>query len=168
MDREAWCAVIHGVAKSRTRLSDWTELRSIAISSKCLGLDLSLLPVRHHCQKISSWNLHWFLKSWRILFHILACYSRPHERVSKKISSCFPVLLSRHSIHHLNSEFRKPSELLSVSSVGLMFLSSTLCPHLYLHFLYYHLLKFFSDFKFQLKFYVFHRVEILSPSPSCI
>ena len=26
MDREAWSAVIHGVAKSRTRLSDWTEL----------------------------------------------------------------------------------------------------------------------------------------------
>ena len=26
MDREAWHAVTHGVAKSRTRLSDWTEL----------------------------------------------------------------------------------------------------------------------------------------------
>ena len=26
MDREAWRAVIHGVAKSQTRLSDWTEL----------------------------------------------------------------------------------------------------------------------------------------------
>ena len=26
MDREAWCAVIHAVAKSWTRLSDWTEL----------------------------------------------------------------------------------------------------------------------------------------------
>ena len=26
MDREAWRAVVHGVAKSRTRLSDWTEL----------------------------------------------------------------------------------------------------------------------------------------------
>ena len=29
MDREAWRAVIHGVTKSRTRLSDWTELNWI-------------------------------------------------------------------------------------------------------------------------------------------
>ena len=27
MDREAWRAVVHGVTKSQTRLSDWTELR---------------------------------------------------------------------------------------------------------------------------------------------
>ena len=27
MDREAWHAAIHGVAKSRRRLSDWTELK---------------------------------------------------------------------------------------------------------------------------------------------
>ena len=26
MDREAWRAVVHGVAKSRAQLSDWTEL----------------------------------------------------------------------------------------------------------------------------------------------
>ena len=35
MDREAWCAVIHGVTKSRTRLSDWIELN---ISSVLLQL----------------------------------------------------------------------------------------------------------------------------------
>ena len=34
MDREAWCAVIHGVSKSWTRLSDWTELNWMRL---CFG-----------------------------------------------------------------------------------------------------------------------------------
>ena len=33
MDREVWRAAIHGVAKSRTRLSDWTELNAVFILS---------------------------------------------------------------------------------------------------------------------------------------
>ena len=42
MDREAWHAVIHGVAKSWTRLSDWTELNwtegtILAIMQETLG-----------------------------------------------------------------------------------------------------------------------------------
>ena len=32
IDRQAWRAVIHGVAKSRTRLSDWTELNWTELS----------------------------------------------------------------------------------------------------------------------------------------
>ena len=34
MDKEAWRAVIHGVAKSQTWLSDWTELKDKGRSSK--------------------------------------------------------------------------------------------------------------------------------------
>ena len=36
MDREAWHAVIHGVAKSWTRLSDWTEVQRTASGSHSL------------------------------------------------------------------------------------------------------------------------------------
>ena len=36
MDREAWHASIHGVTKSRTRLSDWAELRTLpSIKHSC-------------------------------------------------------------------------------------------------------------------------------------
>ena len=40
MDREAWCAVIHGVAKSWTWLSDWTEL----ILSPVTSISMRFLP----------------------------------------------------------------------------------------------------------------------------
>ena len=39
MDREAWRASIHGVAKSQTQLSNWTELNHL-ISGKKIGENL--------------------------------------------------------------------------------------------------------------------------------
>ena len=41
MDREAWRAAIHGVAKSRTWLSDWTELNWICDMSLLAFISLS-------------------------------------------------------------------------------------------------------------------------------
>ena len=40
MDREAWHAAVHGVAKSWTRLSDWTELQKRKRNLVWLGLEV--------------------------------------------------------------------------------------------------------------------------------
>ena len=37
MDREARCAVVHGVAKSQTGLSDWNEVNQIQMWNKCFN-----------------------------------------------------------------------------------------------------------------------------------
>ena len=44
MDREAWRAEIHGVAKSWTQLSGWTELNWMNIWLICMSKDFFGLP----------------------------------------------------------------------------------------------------------------------------
>ena len=41
MDREAWCAAVHRVTKSWTRLSDWTELNGLVVFSTFFNLSLN-------------------------------------------------------------------------------------------------------------------------------
>ena len=52
MDREAWHAAIHGAEKSRTRLSDWTELNWVTLTSDQLDLSISEVEEkgRNHTQ----------------------------------------------------------------------------------------------------------------------
>ena len=40
MDREAWCTAVHRVAKSRRRLSDWTEQKTTFI---CFSHEFTVL-----------------------------------------------------------------------------------------------------------------------------
>ena len=42
MDREAWCAAIHRVAKSRTQLSDWTDLNWRKRYCTCVSKNVSV------------------------------------------------------------------------------------------------------------------------------
>ena len=47
MDRKAWCAVIHGVTKSRTQLSNFTSLHGKEMrKSKCLSEEVLKIAVK--------------------------------------------------------------------------------------------------------------------------
>ena len=47
MDRETWCAAIHGAAKSWTQLSDLTELRISEIKECLIKLRFVFLIIKH-------------------------------------------------------------------------------------------------------------------------
>ena len=47
LDREPWCAAIHGVERSQTRLSYWTELNWGMILVRCFDVLLTLIITRN-------------------------------------------------------------------------------------------------------------------------
>ena len=67
MDRKAWCAAVHGVTKSWTQLSDWTELNWSFKESACqAGMRICSLGQEDPLEKemkvhssILSWEISW-------------------------------------------------------------------------------------------------------------
>ena len=75
MDREAWRAAIHGVAKSRTRLSVWTDLNWIGSRNNCKYLSLiNTWQANIFHDELKSWWLSWALTNFLLIFFL---YSSP-------------------------------------------------------------------------------------------
>ena len=68
MDREAWRAVVHGVAKSRTRLSDWTELAYTQLSQWGLGENFELIALPNWMHFLGSESEFWLYSGQPILW----------------------------------------------------------------------------------------------------
>ena len=79
MDREAWHAVVHGVAKSQTQLSDWTDVAKGVVKSTLKPSDFPTL--RFFWQTLPS-NLS--MSIFPISFHVWKCES---ESVSCSVVS---------------------------------------------------------------------------------
>ena len=54
-DREAWRAAVHGVAKSHTRLSNWTTTLKTLFKTSNLGTSLAVQGLRFHASTAGAW-----------------------------------------------------------------------------------------------------------------
>ena len=73
MDREAWCAAVYGVTKSRTQMSDWTDLKSSGVLGDCVCDGRGAVVLRF------SWGEHECSLRWGPC-QALMCPPTPHPQ----------------------------------------------------------------------------------------
>ena len=108
MDREAWCAAVHGVIKRRTRLSNNNikfiyrflyECKFLFLSSKYLWIELLGCVVSSVCLiLLETFKLFFFLQSWLYCF---ACL--PVIRVTETLLMILSVSQDWVFLRHPNS-----------------------------------------------------------------
>ena len=69
-DREAWHAAVHGVTKSQTRLSNWTELKiGVLVQRLCISLRKSLCITHSNLNYCDMWK--WYEVSYLLKVHFI-------------------------------------------------------------------------------------------------
>ena len=124
MDREAWRDVIHGVAKSRTRLSDWTELNLFIIMGNLLWLCVcvfSFLAVLH-----SLWDLSSPTREWTQVPAVKA--PSPHHWPTKVFHTPAFFHLTAHDVYPLMSRHCLQSYGIVFQNLTLLFICLNFFP----------------------------------------
>ena len=101
MDKEAWRAAIHGVAKSQTRLSDWTELQSLSTvileprKIKFVTVSIVSPSICHEMMGLDAMNLVFWMLSYKPVFSLS---KRPKDKtcpLEKGMANHFSILALR-------------------------------------------------------------------------
>ena len=82
MDRKAWCAAVHCVARSQTRLSNWTDLNWWLLNIWLSTCPINILP------SLSTCSLYVFTIKAKFIKEILATDMKQH-----RISNVIPGIL---------------------------------------------------------------------------